>query len=99
MDEADGRPGHVALQFGHLDAFDDAPALSLRVYEWSGISDQRSGGRDQGSGDCGALVQGIGAVDEQSFSIFQMTFTSYRMRSGSLSSGSVGSPALRAQVN
>jgi hypothetical protein len=30
MDEVDGRPGHVALQFGHLDALKDAPMLSLR---------------------------------------------------------------------
>jgi hypothetical protein len=29
MDEADGRPGHVALQSGHLDAPVDAPNLSL----------------------------------------------------------------------
>ena len=31
MDEVDGRPGHVALQFGHLDAPKDAPALSLSL--------------------------------------------------------------------
>ena len=31
MDEADGRPGHVALQFGHMDAFDDAPTPSLSL--------------------------------------------------------------------
>jgi hypothetical protein len=31
MDEVDGRPGHVALQFGHLDAPQDAPAPSLRL--------------------------------------------------------------------
>jgi hypothetical protein len=29
MDEADGRPGHVALQSGHLDAPADAPNPSL----------------------------------------------------------------------
>jgi hypothetical protein len=29
MDEADGRPGHVAHQFGHLDATHDAHPLSL----------------------------------------------------------------------
>ena len=27
MDEADGRPGHVALQSGHLDALMDAPSI------------------------------------------------------------------------
>jgi hypothetical protein len=30
MDEVDGRPGHVALQFGHLDALMDASEFSLR---------------------------------------------------------------------
>jgi hypothetical protein len=29
MDEVDGRPGHVALQSGHLDALMDAPKFSL----------------------------------------------------------------------
>ena len=29
MDEVDGRPGHVALQSGHLDALMDVPNLSL----------------------------------------------------------------------
>ena len=31
MDEVDGRPGHVALQFGHLDAYQDVlnPSLCL----------------------------------------------------------------------
>src|ERR1035437_4109332 len=29
MDEVDGRPGHVALQSGHLDAPQDVPTLSL----------------------------------------------------------------------
>jgi hypothetical protein len=32
MDEVDARPGHVALQFGHLDAIDDAPKPSLRPH-------------------------------------------------------------------
>jgi hypothetical protein len=31
MDEADGKPGHVARQFGHLDALPDVPAFSLRL--------------------------------------------------------------------
>ncbi len=30
MDEVDGRPGHVALPTGHLDALKDAPKPSLR---------------------------------------------------------------------
>jgi hypothetical protein len=30
MDEVDGKPGHVALQSGHLDAPKDAPKPSLR---------------------------------------------------------------------
>ena len=29
MDEVDGRPGHVALQFGHFDAPMDVPMVSL----------------------------------------------------------------------
>jgi hypothetical protein len=29
MDEVDGRPGHVALPTGHLDALKDAPKPSL----------------------------------------------------------------------
>jgi hypothetical protein len=29
MDEADGRPGRVAFQFGHMDALQDAPTPSL----------------------------------------------------------------------
>lgn len=29
MDEVVGRPGHVAPQFGHLDALQDAPTPSL----------------------------------------------------------------------
>jgi hypothetical protein len=29
MDEVDGKPGHVALQFGHLDAPKDAPKSFL----------------------------------------------------------------------
>jgi hypothetical protein len=29
MDEADGRPGHVALQSGHLNALPDVPEVAL----------------------------------------------------------------------
>ena len=29
MNEVDGRPGHVALQSGHLDALQDVHSLSL----------------------------------------------------------------------
>jgi len=46
MDEADGRPGPVALQSGHLDAPKDAPKHSLRH-----VSDRRSVDSDQGSAD------------------------------------------------
>jgi hypothetical protein len=31
MDEVDGRPGHVALQSGHLDALADVPVVSLSL--------------------------------------------------------------------
>ena len=31
MDEVDGRPGHVALQSGHLDAPRDVPMVSLSL--------------------------------------------------------------------
>lgn len=31
MNEVDGRPGHVALPTGHLDALKDAPKPSLRL--------------------------------------------------------------------
>jgi len=31
MDEVDGRPGPVALQFGHLDAPSDVPVVSLSL--------------------------------------------------------------------
>src|ERR1039458_8048522 len=31
MDEVDGRPGHVALQSGHLDAHRDVPMVSLSL--------------------------------------------------------------------
>ena len=31
MDEADGRPGHVAPQSGHLNALPDVPAVSLSL--------------------------------------------------------------------
>ena len=32
MDEVDGRPGAVALQFGHLDAPMDVPMVSLSLF-------------------------------------------------------------------
>ena len=35
MDEVDGRPGHVALQSGHLDAPQDARNASLRMAQSS----------------------------------------------------------------
>jgi hypothetical protein len=43
MDEVDGRPGHVALQFGHLDAPQDAPKPSSvpppsLVNQWSQLT-------------------------------------------------------------
>jgi hypothetical protein len=61
MDEVDGRPGHVALQFGFLedaeDAPQDAPKLSLCF------------ARGQGSG-----VRDQDASEMPSSSIFQMTF-------------------------
>lgn len=33
MDEADGRPDHVAFQFGHLNAYLGAPKLPLSLFE------------------------------------------------------------------
>jgi hypothetical protein len=67
MDEVDGRPGHVALQFGFLedaeDAPQDAPKLSL------------CRNRDQRT-----EIRGQGAADRTSPSIFKMTFTELRVR-------------------
>ena len=42
MDEVDGRPGHVALKFGHLDAPQDAPAPFLRPLQFSSRPSPRS---------------------------------------------------------
>jgi hypothetical protein len=42
MDEADGRPGAVALQFGHLDASVGAPVLFLRHFPSPANSHQNS---------------------------------------------------------
>jgi hypothetical protein len=33
MDEVDGRPGHVALQFGHMNAHGGVPADLLSLHQ------------------------------------------------------------------